>query len=157
MNFYPNLTKFTPNDSLFWGVYIKRGPIFWILHQMTPFFLRNPSPNAPCFPGRQIPVTFTFECPLRHYIVGTRFNVGSIPGCRIKLIFSNENTPSVKITWPKIFGGIRNACGTSRGENAYDGAKLKKFVEITDFWHFPICRTYDRELSALLSKTLIVL
>ena len=35
----PYFRKFTP----------KKAQFFWISHPMTPFFLRNPSPNAPCF------------------------------------------------------------------------------------------------------------
>ena len=35
----------------------------FISHLITPFFLRNLTPIAPCFFLRHIPVTFIFECP----------------------------------------------------------------------------------------------
>ena len=35
----PYFRKFTP----------KKAQFFWISHPMTPFFLRNPTSNAPCF------------------------------------------------------------------------------------------------------------
>ena len=35
-----NFWKFTPKKAIFF---------FWIPHPMTPFLLRNPTPNAPCF------------------------------------------------------------------------------------------------------------
>ena len=60
-----NLTKFTPNDPLFWEVYTKEGKIFWIPPPMTLFFPTKSYTKFPLFSfsRRQIPVTFVLECP----------------------------------------------------------------------------------------------
>ena len=50
--FHSNSTKFTPNDPLFLEVHTKKGQFFFIPHPVTPFFLRNPTPNAPCSHSR---------------------------------------------------------------------------------------------------------
>ena len=48
--FHLNWTQFTPYDPwLFWGFYTKKAQYFGIPHQMTPFFLQNPTPKCPFF------------------------------------------------------------------------------------------------------------
>ena len=55
VNFHSNLTRFSPIDPLF-GNFTqkkkkkrKKAQFFRILHPMTSFFLRNPTPNDPVF------------------------------------------------------------------------------------------------------------
>ena len=63
-NFDSNLTQFTPNDPV-WEVYtFVRGQILGDLTPNDPFFLQNPTPNAPMFSffGRHIAINFSFKC-----------------------------------------------------------------------------------------------
>ena len=48
-NFALKLHFCTLNEPHFWESTSEKPPFFWCPHRMTPFFLRNPTPNAPIF------------------------------------------------------------------------------------------------------------
>ena len=81
--FHANLTKFTPNDPLFWEVPPKRLLHFDPTPNDPPFFLRNPTPNSPT-PQFSFPSISTWHT--RHFHIRVRHPP---PRDRATIVFLN--------------------------------------------------------------------
>ena len=88
----PYFAKFTP----------KKANFFWIPHSMIPFSLKSYTECPPIsFPGRHIPVTFIFECPLGLYMCitnrMTQYHYNK--PYDVTIIFTNITHLFTNITW----------------------------------------------------------